>query len=350
MLLTELTPRATLTHESGETRELGEAFVVGRSRDVDWELPDGTVARMHFRLQRLPSGDVELQHLGSTNGVRVNERELGHDERVRLRHGDTIELDRHAFTFAIAPVEAPLTDAQLATAAAHADDEAALAVWLDGLLERGDPVAAELRAHPEGPARLGPVLDAARRDGSLTLEWRQGLVRRAVIRRVALMAEVRQLVYRLLRTPLAWLLVELELPAWEPWVLMPELRLRALRTLRVGPYFVADQAAAARRALAEADVTQLPHLARREVLEYRRAWVDFADGRQRALRAGQSVSLSEAVLQWDQSQSTSGWVARAKGPSTPVRLNGRTCLSAPLVPGDEVTCLGGERFVFRAEP
>lgn len=349
-MLIELTPRATLTHDSGETRELGEVFVVGRSRDVDWSVPDGTVARMHLRLQRLPSGDVELQHLGSTNGVRVNARELGHDERVRLRDGDRIELGRHAFTFAIAPVEEPFTEAQLAAAAAHADDEAGLAVWLDGLLEAGDPVAAELRAHPEGPASLGPALDAARLDGALKLEWRQGFIRRALIRRVALMADVRQLVYRLLRTPLAWLLVELEVPSWEPWLLMPELRLRALRTLRVGPYFVAEEAARARRALAEADVSHLPFLQRREVLAYRTAWVDFADGRQRALRAGQSVSLSESELLWEPSQSTPGWVARAKGPSTPVRHNGRSCLSAPLVPGDELICRGGERFVFRAEP
>ncbi len=293
---------------------------------------------------------MELQHLASSNGVRVNARELGPDERVRLRSGDAIEVGRHAFVFSIEPGVEPFTAAQLAAAAAAAQDERALAVWVDALLERGDPAAARLRAAPEGPASLGQVLDGARADGSLVLEWSQGFVRRAVIRRVALMADVRQLVYRLLRTPLAWLLVELQLPAFEPWLLMPELRLRALRTLRVGPYFLAEEAARARRALAQAHLAHLPHLERREVLEYRTAWVVFADGRQRALRAGQSVSLSEAELVWEPSLSSPGWVARAKGPATPVRHNGQSCLSAPLVPGDELICRGGERFVFRAEP
>jgi hypothetical protein len=73
--------------------------VLGRSRECDVVLDDSGVSRRHAQLLRRGEGWV-LEDLQSTNGVRVNGREL---EGVRaLRAGDRIELGSTEMRFEVA--------------------------------------------------------------------------------------------------------------------------------------------------------------------------------------------------------------------------------------------------------
>jgi hypothetical protein len=72
--------------------------VIGRSRDCDVVLDDAGVSRRHAELR--PDGDGwTLADLGSTNGVRVNGRELR--DRTPLRQGDHIELGSTEIVFEV---------------------------------------------------------------------------------------------------------------------------------------------------------------------------------------------------------------------------------------------------------
>jgi pSer/pThr/pTyr-binding forkhead associated (FHA) protein len=70
-------------------------IVVGRGRDCDVRIADGSVSRRHARLTMVPdpihSGRsfVLLEDLGSDNGVRINGRRF---RRVLLDAGDSILL------------------------------------------------------------------------------------------------------------------------------------------------------------------------------------------------------------------------------------------------------------------
>ncbi|MEA2271501.1 MAG: hypothetical protein QOI98_209, partial [Solirubrobacteraceae bacterium] len=70
--------------------------VVGRSRDCDVVLGDANVSRRHARI-RLEGGRWEIEDLGSTNGVRVNEQAIG-SARV-LSPGDRIKLGTAELVF-----------------------------------------------------------------------------------------------------------------------------------------------------------------------------------------------------------------------------------------------------------
>jgi FHA domain-containing protein len=70
--------------------------VVGRSRDCDVVLGDPNVSRRHARIW-LEGGRWEIEDLGSTNGVKVNERAIG--SAHPLAPGDRIKLGTAELVF-----------------------------------------------------------------------------------------------------------------------------------------------------------------------------------------------------------------------------------------------------------
>lgn len=76
----------------------GPKASVGRSRECDCVLHDDNVSRKHAELRRLPSGDWQVVDLGSTNGIKVNDRKV---ESTRLSPGDRVTLGTTEFVFEI---------------------------------------------------------------------------------------------------------------------------------------------------------------------------------------------------------------------------------------------------------
>jgi hypothetical protein len=76
--------------------QLGEPVtVIGRSRRCDIVLTDPNVSRQHAEVRRQDDGFMLLD-LGSTNGTRVNRRDV---KQVVLQHGDRVELGTTEFLF-----------------------------------------------------------------------------------------------------------------------------------------------------------------------------------------------------------------------------------------------------------
>lgn len=67
----------------------GERAVIGRSRDSDIVLTDSSVSRRHAQISRV-GGGWAIEDLGSTNGVRVNGRDVR--GRQGIRSGDELEI------------------------------------------------------------------------------------------------------------------------------------------------------------------------------------------------------------------------------------------------------------------
>ena len=61
-------------------------------------LADPNVSRKHAELQRNSSGDWAISDLGSTNGVKVNGRQV---DSARLTPGDKVQIGTTYFTFDI---------------------------------------------------------------------------------------------------------------------------------------------------------------------------------------------------------------------------------------------------------
>jgi pSer/pThr/pTyr-binding forkhead associated (FHA) protein len=76
----------------------GPVAVLGRSREADCVIPDPNVSRRHAELRRRSTGDWQIADLGSTNGVKVNGRQV---ESSRLSPGDEVTLGTTHFTFDI---------------------------------------------------------------------------------------------------------------------------------------------------------------------------------------------------------------------------------------------------------
>ena len=76
----------------------GPVAVLGRSRECDCVLNDPNVSRRHAELRRGPTGDWQIVDLGSTNGVKVNGRQV---DASRLAPGDDVVLGTVRFTFDI---------------------------------------------------------------------------------------------------------------------------------------------------------------------------------------------------------------------------------------------------------
>jgi len=68
-----------------------EGIVIGRGADAAIRLDDDSLSREHARLVQLPTGEVELIDLGSTNGTYLNGMRI---ERSALRVGDRIRIGR----------------------------------------------------------------------------------------------------------------------------------------------------------------------------------------------------------------------------------------------------------------
>jgi Protein of unknown function (DUF3662)/FHA domain len=76
----------------------GPVAVIGRSRESDCVIADPNVSRRHAELRRASNGDWQIVDLGSTNGVKVNDRRI---DRSRLAPGDEVTLGTTRFTFDI---------------------------------------------------------------------------------------------------------------------------------------------------------------------------------------------------------------------------------------------------------
>ena len=76
----------------------GPTAVLGRSRECDCVLNDPNVSRRHAELRRGPTGDWQIEDLRSTNGVKVNDRQV---DASRLAPGDVVVLGTVRFTFDI---------------------------------------------------------------------------------------------------------------------------------------------------------------------------------------------------------------------------------------------------------
>ena len=80
--------RGVLRGRQGDYQLTEAVTVIGRSRRCGIVLTDPNVSRQHAEIRKQDDGFMLLD-LGSTNGTRVNRRDV---EQVVLQHGDRIEL------------------------------------------------------------------------------------------------------------------------------------------------------------------------------------------------------------------------------------------------------------------
>lgn len=83
--ITEELPRRTFRILSGGVR------TIGRSTGADFIVDAALVSRVHCRLSALPTGELEVRDLGSTNGTFVNGTRV---EMARLSPGDRLKVGR----------------------------------------------------------------------------------------------------------------------------------------------------------------------------------------------------------------------------------------------------------------
>jgi pSer/pThr/pTyr-binding forkhead associated (FHA) protein len=83
--LTEDLPEKTFRILSGGIR------TIGRSTGADFIVDAALVSRVHCRLSALPTGELEVRDLDSTNGTFVNGARV---ETARLSSGDRLKVGR----------------------------------------------------------------------------------------------------------------------------------------------------------------------------------------------------------------------------------------------------------------
>jgi predicted component of type VI protein secretion system len=76
----------------------GPTAVIGRSKEADCVIDDPNLSRKHAELIRGDDGDWSVTDLGSTNGIKVNDRRV---PSARLTPGDEVTLGTLVFTFDI---------------------------------------------------------------------------------------------------------------------------------------------------------------------------------------------------------------------------------------------------------
>ncbi len=76
----------------------GPTATLGRSKECECVIPDPNISRKHAQLRRNNSGDWQVVDLGSTNGIKVNDRRV---DASRLSPGDEVTLGTTTFTFDI---------------------------------------------------------------------------------------------------------------------------------------------------------------------------------------------------------------------------------------------------------
>jgi pSer/pThr/pTyr-binding forkhead associated (FHA) protein len=69
----------------------GNARTLGRATGADFIVDAALVSRVHCRLTALPSGELEIKDLESTNGTFVNGQRV---ESARVSAGDRIQVGR----------------------------------------------------------------------------------------------------------------------------------------------------------------------------------------------------------------------------------------------------------------
>lgn len=87
---------------AGHEIRLGpERTLLGRGPGVDVAVPDETMSRQHFAVERSGSA-YRLRDLGSTNGVLLNGKRV---ESADLKHGDRVKAGDHEFQFLLEKIE-----------------------------------------------------------------------------------------------------------------------------------------------------------------------------------------------------------------------------------------------------
>ena len=81
----------TLTFRVGP----GGLKTVGRAVRADFMVDAPLVSRLHCRFTALPSGELEVDDLGSTNGTFVNDERV---KRARVKAGDRVRVGRVELT------------------------------------------------------------------------------------------------------------------------------------------------------------------------------------------------------------------------------------------------------------
>jgi pSer/pThr/pTyr-binding forkhead associated (FHA) protein len=69
----------------------GNARTLGRATGADFIVDAALVSRVHCRVTALPSGELEVKDLDSTNGTFVNGKRV---EQARIAAGDRIQIGR----------------------------------------------------------------------------------------------------------------------------------------------------------------------------------------------------------------------------------------------------------------
>lgn len=69
----------------------GNARTLGRATGADFIVDAALVSRVHCRVTALPSGELEVKDLESTNGTFVNGKRIEH---ARLSSGDRLQVGR----------------------------------------------------------------------------------------------------------------------------------------------------------------------------------------------------------------------------------------------------------------
>lgn len=83
--ITEDLPERTFRILAGGIR------TIGRSTGADFIVDAALVSRVHCRLSALPTGELEVRDLDSTNGTYVNGARI---ETARLSSGDRLKVGR----------------------------------------------------------------------------------------------------------------------------------------------------------------------------------------------------------------------------------------------------------------
>jgi predicted component of type VI protein secretion system len=92
--------RAILVAEGKRYAVAPGGATIGRSRECDIVLSDSNVSRRHAELRPLGDG-WSVTDLGSTNGVRVNGRDVRPNEPQPLQPGDRLDVGTVDATFEV---------------------------------------------------------------------------------------------------------------------------------------------------------------------------------------------------------------------------------------------------------
>ncbi|MBX3260929.1 MAG: FHA domain-containing protein [Labilithrix sp.] len=145
----------------------GAVSVIGRSRDAEVCIPDGTIARRHARLYER-DGRIWIEDMRSTNGTWIDDARV---QRARVEVGQRFRIALDAFVEVVRhlPVISPDFEAReaafLTPIVRDPDDEDAREAYSAALAERGEHLRAqwlraELALRRRARAPGGPPVDS----------------------------------------------------------------------------------------------------------------------------------------------------------------------------------------------